>query len=319
MITKLTLIKGMKDVISAQIDALRNIRIDQKTCDAVNVLANMKGKLVVSGVGKSGNIGIKIAATFSSLSIPAMFMHPVEAFHGDIGSISSDDVVLALSYSGSTKELIKFVQAMKKRLIPVVVITGLDRSMLGKLADYKILCTVKEEGSPHNLAPMASTTATLACGDVLAFGTSVLRGFKKDDFAQAHPSGALGLELTLVKEIMHRGLSIPRINKDATVRKVLQEISKKKLGVTAVVDKNKLQGVISDGDVRRFLQSNNFSLEIQANIIMTKNPKVISKEKTLKETLNFMEENKITSLFVVDKLGRIEGIVHMHDIIEYTF
>lgn len=311
--------KKLKDLLKKEISAIQNLSraINYDFDKTVNLINKASGKVIVSGLGKSGHIGMKIAATMNSLGIPSIFLHANEALHGDLGVVSSDDVLLAISFSGETKELVKVAQHLRKHGVAVISITGNKNSPLARTANANLIIKIKEEGSPFNLAPMASTTATLVLGDLLAAALSAKRGFREKDFADSHPGGTLGLKMTKVSELMAKGFRVPLIKENHPFKKALQEMTKKGLGVTAVVNKNgKIAGVISDGDIRRFLLSGNPSERSVARDAMTRNPKKIGKDQSLQEAIKIMEKYKITSLFVVDKNKKPKGIIHMHQIIE---
>ncbi|MFA5841407.1 MAG: KpsF/GutQ family sugar-phosphate isomerase [Candidatus Paceibacterota bacterium] len=285
---------------------------------AVDILDNIKGKIVISGIGKSGHIGIKIASTLTSLGVPSVYLNPAEAIHGDLGLVSADDAILAISSSGETKELIRVIRHIEKQLgIPVVSITCNPKSSLVKVSEVSLVFRVREEGSPFNLAPMASTTASLVIGDLLATALSVKNGFSKKDFADFHPGGSLGLRLTKVRDLLKKGKPMPIVKESDSFGRVLKVMSDKKLGITAVIDKKrKLVGVISDGDIRRFLLTGKFSDRSLARDAMSAGPKVIKEEESLEEALVKMESYKVTSLFVTGNHGNLLGIVTMHDIVE---
>ncbi|MEK7203818.1 MAG: KpsF/GutQ family sugar-phosphate isomerase [Patescibacteria group bacterium] len=311
--------KKIKELLKKEILAVQNLSkvINSDFDKAVNLVNKASGKVVVSGVGKSGHVGMKIAATMTSLGIPSIFLNPNEALHGDLGIVSDDDVLLAISFSGETRELIKVARHLKKHGLVVISIVGDKNSPLARISNINLNIKIKEEGSPFNLAPMASTTATLVLGDLLAVALSIRRGFTKKDFADFHPGGTLGLKLTKVSELLAKGSAIPLVEEKVSFKKALEEITKKKFGITAVVNRQgRLVGVISDGDVRRFLLSGKFSEESLARDAMTRNPKKVDENKTLQEATALMEQYKITSLFVTDKAGKPVGIIHLHQIIE---
>jgi arabinose-5-phosphate isomerase len=284
---------------------------------AVNFIKQRKGKIIITGVGKSAFIGMKMASTFNSLGITSVFLNPIDALHGDLGVVGFDDTVIAISNSGETQEILKIVRHLVKHQIPVISITGNSGSSLSKLSKFCINFKVKDEGSPYNLAPMASATASLVIGDLLATGLSLKNGFKKRNFADFHPAGSLGLQLSFVKDLMLTGSKIPKVKENTLINQTLKEITEKKFGVTSVTDKNgKLVGIMTDGDIRRFLMSGKFSYESSASQAMTKNPKTAEENETLQEALSKMERYKITSLFVVDKKQKCIGMIHMHHIVE---
>ena len=291
---------------------------DKRLYRAINILARTKGKLVITGAGKSGHIANKIVSTMTSLGIPAVFLHPNEAVHGDLGVVSMQDAVIAISYSGQTSEITKLIKYLSKHNISIVVITGNKNSSLATLSSEFICFDVVEEGSPLNLAPMSSATATLIVGDMIATALCLRSGFTEDKFANFHPGGSLGLQLTKTVELMAKGSKMPIVVENASFRKVLREMTKKKIGTTGVVNKKgKLVGIITDGDLRRFLLANNETDKTIALSMMTSDPKVVGAEHSLEKALRVMESYRITSLFVVDKKSKPLGIIHMHQIIEY--
>lgn len=290
---------------------------------AVNLLYSCKGRVVVSGMGKSGIIARKIAATLSSTGTPAIFLHPAEAVHGDLGMVVEGDVVIALSSSGETEEILTLLATLKRLQTPLISMTC-DRlysrgdskvSTLASSADVALDCSVDKEACNLGLAPTASTTTMLALGDALAVALSEKRGFKEEDFANLHPGGKLGKRLARVENLMHSGDAIPRVTPQTKMPDVIYEMSRKKLGVTAVVDGETLVGVISDGDLRRLLQKRGKDvLDLTAHECMTANPKTIARREFATAALAAMEQKKITSLVVVDGDGKLEGIVHLHDL-----
>ena len=293
---------------------------------AVELLYCCAGRAVVTGIGKSGLIGRKIAATLSSTGTPALFMHPVEALHGDLGMLAQGDVVIALSASGETDEILQLLATIKRLRIPLIAITcdpvpsdtraGAQRtSALASSADISLSCAVAQEACTLGLAPTASTTAMLALGDALAVSLAERKGFKEEDFASLHPGGKLGKRLARVESLMHSGDAVPRVSAKTKMPDVIYEMSRKKLGVTTVVEGNKLLGIISDGDLRRLLErKGKDALDLTAGECMTREPKTISRAEFAATALAIMEERKITSLAVVDPAGRLEGIIHLHDL-----
>ena len=288
---------------------------------AVDLLDGCSGRVVVSGMGKSGLIGRKIAATFSSTGAPALFMHPAEAMHGDLGMIARGDVVIALSASGETEEILNLLATIKRLSVPLISMTcddlyknGARRSTLAQAADVALDCSIAQEACTLGLAPTASTTTMLALGDALAMALAEKRGFQEDDFANLHPGGGLGKKLTKVRVLMHSGDALPRVSAATKMPDVIYEMSRKKLGVTTVVDGEKLLGIISDGDLRRLLERRGKdALELTAGECMTKNPRTISPEAYATAALDLMEQKKITSVAVVDGEALV-GIVHLHDL-----
>jgi arabinose-5-phosphate isomerase len=291
-------------------------RLDQRFEQAVETIFGCRGRLVVAGMGKSGLVGQKISATFSSTGTPSFFLHPAEALHGDLGRLVSGDVLLALSYSGETEELLRLLDTMKRLAVPLIVLTGMPASTLAQASEVVIDVSISEEACPLGLAPTASTTAMLAVGDALAMALLERRGFKEEDYAALHPGGGLGVRLRRVENVMHSGDEIPRVHPETTLPDVIYEISKKKMGHTAVVDANgRLAGMISDGDLRRFFQQEGGrALEHSAGDVMTRSPVTIARNELATRALNVMESRRITSLLVVDGDGRLEGVVHIHDL-----
>jgi arabinose-5-phosphate isomerase len=291
-------------------------RLDQHFERAVETILACRGRLVVAGMGKSGLIGQKISATFSSTGTPSFFLHPAEALHGDLGRLVPNDVLMALSYSGETEELLRLMDTVKRLAIPLIILTGKPASTLAQSSDVVIDVSISEEACPLGLAPTASTTAMLAVGDALAMALLEKRGFKEEDYAALHPGGGLGVRLRRVENVMHTGEEIPRVRPETTLPDVIYEISKKKLGHTAVVDgEGRLAGMISDGDLRRFFQrEGGRALERSAADLMTRTPVTIGRKELATRALNLMESRRITSLMVVDAEGRLEGVVHIHDL-----
>ena len=281
-----------------------------------------RGRVVVTGMGKSGLIGRKIAATLNSTGSPALYLHPVEALHGDLGMIMRGDIVLALSASGETEENLQLLATIKRLQVPLIVMTcdGSSRpSTLASAADVALDCSISQEACSLGLAPTASTTTMLALGDALAVALSEKRGFKEEDFASLHPGGKLGKRLARVESLMHTGDAIPRVTAGTKMPAVIYEMSRKKLGMTAVVEGDRLLGVISDGDLRRLLeQRGKDALDLTAGDCMTRTPKTISPQEFAATALARMEEMKITSLVVVDANAEsdrlLRGIVHLHDL-----
>lgn len=290
-------------------------QLDESFDRAVERLKASTGRVVCTGMGKSGIIMKKLAATLSSTGTPAMFLHPAEAIHGDVGMIGDGDVVIAASFSGATEELLRLVELIKRLGAPVIVITGNAKSPLARHADVHLRTEIDQEACPLNLAPTASTTVTLALGDALAMALLEARGFTPEDFARLHPGGRLGRHLLRVEELMHHGDDLPRVDAGTTMRETIYEMSKKGLGITAVTDRSEtLLGCISDGDLRRLLEQGGTSLDRQARECMHPDPLTIDRKELASAALKVMEENRITSLFVCDAEHRLEGVVHIHDL-----
>ena len=290
---------------------------------AVELMFGCEGRVVVTGMGKSGIIARKIAATLSSIGTPALFMHPVDAVHGDLGMVVRGDVVVALSASGETEEVLRLLANLKRLQVPLISMTG-DvlcgpaggrLSTLAEAADVALDCSVDKEACSLGLAPTASTTTMLALGDALAVALSVKRGFKEEDFANLHPGGKLGKKLARVSSLMHTGDALPQVSPQTRMPDVIYEMSRKKLGITAVTEASRLLGVISDGDLRRLLQQRGKDiLDSTAAECMTLNPQTIPAHEFAATALAIMEDRKITSLVVVDGAQRVQGIVHLHDL-----
>jgi arabinose-5-phosphate isomerase len=282
---------------------------------AVERLHDCAGRVVVTGMGKSGIVARKIAATFSSTRTPALFLHPAEAVHGDLGMLVSGDVVVALSASGETEEILRLLATVKRLQIPLIAMTGEASSTLAQAADVSLDCSVAQEACSLGLAPTASTTVMMALGDALAVALAEKRGFKEEDFADLHPGGKLGKKLARVRSLMHSGESIPRVGPDTRMPETIYEMSRKGLGMTTVVEGERLLGVISDGDLRRLLQRRGHDImELPAAECMTRNPRVIGPNEFATAALSIMEQKKITSLPVVDSDGNLQGILHLHDL-----
>jgi arabinose-5-phosphate isomerase len=297
-------------------------RIDERFEQAVEMILDCKGRVVVTGMGKSGLIGKKIAATLASTGTPALFLHPAEGIHGDLGMVTRGDTVIALSNSGETEEIARMLPSLKRLGIKLIALTGNIDSTLAKNSDVVIDVGVKEEACPLGLAPTASTTATLAMGDALAVALLDKRGFKEEDFACFHPGGTLGKKLLLrVRDLMHIGDAIPVVSEATLIKDAIYEISSKKMGVTSVLDRaGKLVGVISDGDLRRWMERTEKAgenlLAKTAKDIMTKNPKVTNRDALAAEAVAIMERNSITCLIVTDREEKPEGVIHLHDLLK---
>lgn len=310
----LSLARKVLQTEAAAILALTD-RVDQRFAEAVLMVQACRGRVILTGMGKSGIVCRKIAATFSSTGTPAFFLHPAEALHGDLGVIRSDDVVIALSYSGENEELVGILETLKRLGTRLIAMTGDARSTLAQAADVTLDCRVSEEACPMNLVPTASTTAMLALGDALAMTVLVERGFQPDDFANLHPRGKLGKRLKRVEQLMHQGDQVPLVTPATTMLDVIYEMSRKGLGMTCVVDDRQiLLGIITDGDVRRKLASVDNVLARTAADIMTPNPIAIGRTTLAAEALNLLEQRKITSLVVVGDQRRVEGVIHLHDL-----
>lgn len=317
-------IEQAKRVLRIEADAVARLidHLDENFVRAVDLIMNCKGRVVVTGMGKSGHIGNKIAATLASTGTPALFLHPAEGIHGDLGMVTKGDLVIALSNSGETEELSRMLPSLKRIGIKIIALTGNLESTLARNSDVVIYVGVTEEACPLGLAPTASTTATLAMGDALAVVLLNRRGFREEDFACFHPGGSLGKRLLLrVRDIMHTGDAVPTVAVDTLIKDAIYEISSKKMGVTAVLDPaGKLLGVISDGDLRRWMEKTEKTgenlLAKRAGDIMTPDPKVIGKDALAAEAMAIMENNSITCLMVLDADRRPEGVIHLHDLLK---
>jgi arabinose-5-phosphate isomerase len=306
-----------REVLEIESQAIRDLlpQLDEAFDRAVEMLRSCRGRVVCTGMGKSGLVLQKVAATLSSTGTPALFLHPAEAIHGDLGVLVEGDVVLAASNSGTTEELLRLAETLKRLGIALVAITGRPGSPLARLADVHLSVAIRQEACPLNLAPTASTTATLAIGDALAMAVMEGRGFTDEDFARLHPGGQLGKRLLRVRELMHAGEGLPKVHADTPMRDAIYEMSKKGLGITAVVDGDeRLLGVISDGDLRRALEHDDALLRRTAGECMRTSPKTISGEELAPAALKKMEDHRITALMVCDEAGRLEGVVHVHDL-----
>lgn len=298
---------------AAILDIVRHL--DQSFVGAVEIIATCSGRVVTMGVGKSGIICRKVTATLASTGTPSFFMHPTEAIHGDLGMLVRGDVVLAISNSGETEELVRLLPSIKRVGAEIVAITGNPASTLARGADFHLNAAISKEACPLGLAPTASTTATLALGDALAMALLVRRGFKEEDFAFLHPGGKLGKRFLRVNDLMHKGGELPLVRESTIMHDVIYEMSKKGFGIAAVVDEHGvMQGVISDGDLRRLLMSDDQLVRKAAGDSMKRNPVTISAGELASAALQIMEERKITALFIVDAGQRVEGIIHIHDL-----
>ena len=306
--------KIAKEVLQIEANELLNANI-QGIEKAVDIAYKTKGKLIVTGVGKSGLIGSKIAATLASTGTPSFFIHPTEALHGDLGMIGKLDTVLAISYSGESEELIKILPHIKRFEVPLIAMTGNKNSTLAKYADVILDIHVSKEACPLNIAPTSSTTLTLAIGDALAVCLMKKRNFTKEDFASFHPGGALGKKLFVkVKDLMKK--DFPIANNEDTLKEAIIKMTEGKLGHILFMDGKKVKAILSDGDLRRAMMSKDFDLEKKAIDFATKMPKTINKEMLASDALKFMEDNKIQFLPVVNKNNEVEGVLHIHQLVE---
>ncbi len=292
-------------------------RLDARFDCAVELLLHCKGRVILTGMGKSGIICQKIAATLTSTGTASFFLHPAEAMHGDLGAIRSDDVVIALSYSGETDELLRLLESIRRLGAKLIAITGGPASTLAQAADVALDCSVTEEACPMNLVPTASTTAALAIGDALAMTLLVEKGFRQEDFASLHPGGKLGKRLMRVSALMHGGKQCPIVRADTRMRDVIYEMSSKGLGMTCVVDgDDMLLGIITDGDLRRRMERGGEILDLSAGDVMSRNPIAVPPDTLAAEALNIMEQRKITAIVIADaeRPGQLAGVLHIHDL-----
>jgi arabinose-5-phosphate isomerase len=309
-----------EEVLRTEAAAIEGLlaQLDDSFPRAVETMRACRGRIVCTGMGKSGHVMKKVAATLASTGSPALFVHPAEAIHGDLGMIVEGDVALAASFSGTTEELLRLLPALHAKRVPLIVITGNAKSPLAEQADVHLAASIDREACPLNLAPTASTTVTLALGDALAMALLEARGFTREGFASLHPGGQLGRSLLRVGQVMHRGDAVPRVTGDTPLREAIYEMSRKALGITAVTDgENRLQGVISDGDLRRLLESagdESGLLRRTADRCMKTSPRTIAADALALDALERMEDFRITSLFVTDGAGVLVGIVHIHDL-----
>jgi arabinose-5-phosphate isomerase len=306
-----------RKVLRTEADAILGLvpTLDEQFDRALDLLHDCAGRVVVTGMGKSGIIAHKLAATFSSTGTPALFLHAAEAVHGDLGMVQTNDVVVALSYSGETEELIRLLEAIRRIGARLIAITGHPGSTLGTASDVTLTCAVAEEACPMNLAPTASTTATLALGDALAMALAQRKGFQAEHFAHLHPGGRLGKRLMRVDSVMHAGDALPLVSRETGMPDVIQQISSKRLGMTCVVDdQSRLVGVVTDGDLRRHMTPGSNLLSHRAADVMTTRPITIQAGTLAVEALRLMEQRKITAVVVVDPQGAVRGVVHLHDL-----
>lgn len=316
------ILETAKQVLKIEGESILNLidKVSNNFVRAVELICRCKGKVVVTGIGKSGFIGKKIASTLASTGTPAFFLHPAEGIHGDLGMLSRSDIVIIISNSGETDEILQLLPLLNRLKLKIIVFTGNPNSTLASRGDVIIDTSVKEEACPWGFVPTSSTTAALAMGDALAIAVLKKRGFRPEDFAILHPGGSLGKRLLLkVGDLMHQGNAIPLVKKDTPMKEVLIEMTSKRLGVTGVLDDtNHLAGVITDGDLRRALERYNDLLNRKAFEIMTTNPKSIFKDELAVQALEKMEKYSITSLFVYNdkRSSQVIGIIHLHDLIK---
>ncbi len=307
-----------KRVLRVESEAIASLidRLDARFEKSVELLHGCKGRVVVTGLGKSGLVGRKLAATFASTGTPALFLHTGEALHGDLGMLTAGDVMLAISSSGETAELIELLETVKRLGVPLLALTANPKSTLAQASNIVLDIAVKEEACSLNLAPTASTAAAMAMGDALAIALLERRGFNAEDFAALHPGGRLGNKLRRVESLMHSGENAPRVLPTTKMPDVIYEMSRKGLGLAAVTEpEGKLLGIITDGDLRRVMQKRQENvLALSAADCMTKNPITLSPHEQAASALRVMEEKKITSLLITDPAGKLEGVLHIHDL-----
>lgn len=291
-------------------------RLDSSFERAVELLLACKGRVVVTGMGKSGLVARKISATLSSTGTPSFFLHPAEALHGDLGMLARGDALLAITYGGETEEILNLLESLKRLEMPIVTLTGNSKSTLAQASDVVIDVSVREEACTLNLAPTASTTVAMAVGDALAVSLLERRGFKPDDFAALHPAGRLGKKLLRVEHLMHSGDAVPRVSPATPMPTTFHEMSAKKLGMTTVITADgKLLGILTDGDLRRLMEKHGgATLAMTAGDCMVRTPQTIGPNVLASEALNLMEKKKITSVVVVDGSQKVLGVVHLHDL-----
>ena len=311
-------LKVARRVLETEADAVRALveRLDHRFERAVTLLETCRGRVVVTGMGKSGLVGKKLAATLAATGTPALFLHPADGVHGDLGMVVKGDLVVALSHSGETEEILALVPAIKRLAVPLVVLTGRPASRLGQHADLVLDVSVREEACPMNLTPTSSSAAALALGDALAIAVLTRRGLGPDDMARLHPGGTIGRRLVRVSELMHQGDAIPLVASTALFDAVIREMSLKRLGCTGVVDgSGRLEGIVTDGDLRRAIERGGGRLPSTATELMTRGPKTVGRDELAVTALELMERHRITQLFIVDDEGRPDGILQHHDLL----
>ncbi len=319
MIKKQNIIKRAKDVLKIEAESILQLvdKIDSNFSSAVNLICKSKGRVIITGIGKSGLIGRKIVATLTSTGTPALFLHPVEGLHGDLGIVTKEDILLAISNSGETRELMPVINSVRHIGAPIIAFTGGMSSTLARTSDIVIDVSVEKEACPFGLVPTSSSTATLAIGDALAIALLAEKQFKEKDFYKFHPGGNLGSRLReTVSDAMITGKKIPRVLTGASAQKAIEEINRKNVGFVLITDKkNKLLGILTDGDVRRMISKGISFKEKIVDDIMTGNPKTIDEKISLAQAMEMMQKREITSFAVVDKKKKLQGYVHLHDIL----
>jgi len=317
-LTKSEIIRTARKVLETEAKAVADLgpKLGDEFVKAVGLLAGTKSRVIVIGMGKSGLVGRKIAATLASCGTPAVFIHPAEAGHGDLGMVQRNDVVLAISYSGETREIVDLLGFLKRIGAKLIAITGQRNSRIARYSDIVLEARVEREAGPGNLIPTASSTAALALGDALALAAMQKKGLDEKDFAAFHPKGQLGRRLLKVEALMHRSGRVPKVGLEIPLSKAIEEMTSKKFGMTCVVDaEDRLVGIITDGDLRRLVQTHGQDVfRRSAGECMTKDPVTIGKDGLATEALNLMEQRHITSLIIKNKEGRVEGVIHLHDL-----
>lgn len=318
--SQMEIIEIARKVLRTEAEAVASLieKLDSNFEKVIDLIYDCHGRVIVTGMGKSGLVGKKVAATLASTGTPAFFMHPAEASHGDLGMVTSDDVIIAISYSGETEELLGIIPFLKRFNVRLISITGNLQSTLSRSADISLDISVKEEACPMGIVPTASTTAAMAAGDAIAVALLIKRGFREEDFALFHPRGSLGKKLLVkVSDLMHTGDALPLTSPDVPMTSAVMEISTKRLGITVIADADKkILGIVTDGDIRRGIErwGKNF-FDMTAEEVMTKNPRTISADELAAKAISVMEKHSITSLLVPDKDGRALGVIHLHDIL----
>lgn len=314
-----SLLDKAREVILIEAEALKEMaeRLDESFEKAIDLLYNVKGRVIITGIGKSGQVARKIAGTLSSTGTPAIFIHPTEGVHGDAGMILSEDIVIVISKSGDTEELIKLIPIFKRLEVPIIAITGGNGSLIAQQADVVLDASVSREACPLNLAPTSSTTAALVMGDALASVLVELKGFTADDFSFIHPGGALGRKLVKVKDIMHTGKELPIVHENLEFKEMMLEMTSKRFGMAIVVDDTgKLAGVFTDGDLRRTIEAFDNLFEKKAGEVATKDPKTIGADELAATAVAIMEDHNITGLVITDDSDNPIGIIHLHDLLK---
>ncbi|MFH1823649.1 MAG: KpsF/GutQ family sugar-phosphate isomerase [Candidatus Firestonebacteria bacterium] len=321
MITDKEILKQAKKVLEIEADAIKDLisRLGFDFLKAVNLLYSCKGRVIVTGIGKSGIIARKISATMASIGTPALYLHPVEGVHGDLGTVLNNDIVIVVSNSGETKEILEILPTIKRIGTKLIALTGKKDSTLAENSDVVLDVSVKEEACPLGLVPTASTTAELAMGDALSIALLLKRNFREKDYALLHPAGNLGRRLVKIKDIMRMGKDIPVVNEDCSMKGVIMEMTSKKMGCTLVINKKgELTGIITDQDLRTCLNLTKNILNKRAKDIMTKNPKTVNKDALISEAIRITEEKLISTVLIIDKFKKPIGIIHLHDLLRLS-